>query len=201
MRRRSKRFRRGPTFVVAAFLVGAAVFGALMVEKYQQSRKIPTAVQPPPAGGSRSVALFFADPETTGLVREGREVDACDALPVCINEVVGELVNGPVGDLGPTLPDTTTVRGVRVAGDLATIDLGRGTVEGLPAGSAAELLAVYSIIDTVAANFPQIRRVAFLVEGAPVETLKGHVDLRRPLPPDFSLVRSDAGGVGAQKGS
>jgi len=97
------------------------------------------------------------------------------------------LIYGPLGELAPTLPPNTTIRGVQVAGDKAVIDLDKGFEEGLPAGSSAEMTAVYSIVDTVAVNFPQIKSVTFLVEGKPVETLKGHLDLRQPLVPDFSL--------------
>ena len=56
----------------------------------------------------------------------------------------------------------------------------------------SELLSVYSVVDTLAVNFPYLRQVRFLVEGQPVATLKGHVDLRQPLAPDFNLTRSAA---------
>jgi len=49
------------------------------------------------------------------------------------------------------------------------------------------MAAVYSVVDSLAVNFPQIRQVRIFVEGKPVDTLKGHLDLREPLEPDFSL--------------
>jgi len=39
----------------------------------------------------------------------------------------------------------------------------------------------------VTANFPQVKKVQILVNGVAPETLKGHLDLRSPLAPDFSL--------------
>jgi spore germination protein GerM len=136
------------------------------------------------------VTLFFASPDGEGLVREGREIDACGDTAGCVEAVIDELINGPLGELAPALPANATIRGVQVAGDQAVIDLSSGVVEGLPAGSSAEMAAVYSIVDTVSVNFPQIKSVMFLVEGKPVETLKGHLDLRQPLAPDFSLEKS-----------
>ena len=55
-----------------------------------------------------------------------------------------------------------------------------------------------ALADTLASNYPHIRQVRILIEGAEVESLKGHVDLRRPVPADFSLVRRQ--GTGAAPG-
>ena len=51
-----------------------------------------------------------------------------------------------------------------------------------------EILTVYSIIDSVVLNVPEIVRVAILVNGSPINTLNGHVDLRRPLSANPSLI-------------
>jgi hypothetical protein len=55
-------------------------------------------------------------------------------------------------------------------------------------------LTAYGLANTLVVNFPHIRQVRLLVEGRPLETLKGHVDLREPLPADFSLARPVAAG-------
>jgi hypothetical protein len=44
-------------------------------------------------------------------------------------------------------------------------------------------------VNAVTANLPAIQRVQILIEGREVDTLAGHVDLRRPLERDASLVR------------
>ena len=67
------------------------------------------------------------------------------------------------------------------------IDLGDEIVNGLPGGSNSEMMAVYSIVDTVAVNFPRIKLVKLTIDGKSVETLKGHLDLSEPLASDFSL--------------
>lgn len=186
MVKRPRHPRRGMTILGFAFVISAAVFGALMLQRYEQRRTPPPAPLQSQESGTVLVTLFFSAPDGTGLVREGREVDACDRPEECIGDVITELAGGPLGDLAPTLPPATAVRGVEVAGDLAVVDLGREFVDGLPAGSSVEMTAIYSIIDTIAVNFPQIRRVGFRIEGRPVPTV-GHLDLGRPLAPDFSL--------------
>jgi spore germination protein GerM len=158
-----------------------------MLKKYEERHRQPVAVPHPQQEGTFLVTLFFASPDGTGLVREGREIGPCEDPAKCVGSVVGELINGPLGDLAPTLPAATSIHDVQVNGDLAQIDLGEEMIKGLPAGSNAEMTAVYSIVDTIAVNFPSIKQVKLLVGGKPVETLKGHLDLREPLTPDFSL--------------
>ena len=48
-------------------------------------------------------------------------------------------------------------------------------------GSDEELMTVDSIVNSLARNVPQVQAVQFLIEGHPVSTLAGHVDLTAPL--------------------
>lgn len=185
---RNRSQRRNNLLLIGIVLL-AALLGALFLKKY--AGRQPAAPQPPvattPAEGVRTVVLFFASPDGSGLVRESREIDPCTGVANCAEAVVDELINGPLGDSSPTLPETATYRGVTLDGDTLTVDFGREFQDGMPSGSNAEMAAVYSVVDSLTASFPEIRRVRFLVEGAPVETLKGHIDLREPLEPDYSL--------------
>ena len=74
-----------------------------------------------------------------------------------------------------------TARGV------AYVDLS-GEAAAQPGGSRSELLTVYSIVNSLVANFPAIRSVQILLEDRMVTSLGGHVDLSRPLPADMTLV-------------
>ena len=179
--------RRELAVLFVAFIVCAAVLGVLMLKKYEERHRQPVAVPHPQQGGSLLVTLFFASPDGTELVREGREIGPCADSAKCVEAVVGELINGPLGDLAPTLPAATSIHAVQVNGDLAQVDLDEEMIKGLPGGSSAEMTAVYSIVDTIAVNFPRIKQVKFLFNGKTVETLKGHLDLRGPLTPDFSM--------------
>lgn len=168
------------------FLVITLFFGITVWEKYRASRKLPIAppVTQPPAGKRTAVLFFVAD--GTRLAREARELDPCDGVDVCLKDVLEELVNGPVGEFDEPLPDGTVINSVRVAGDRADIDLNSSFAAALPSGSSAEMLAVYSIVDTVATNFPQIARVKLNIEGDD-KALLGQLDLSEPLTPDYTL--------------
>jgi hypothetical protein len=195
----SRKKRTRGAYLAAAFLVLAAFLVVLVLKKYQGRHAFPPAPAAPEAA-THSVVLFFGGPTGEGLVREAREADPCDDTSECIRDVIEELVNGPLDDLSPVLPPQTTVLDVAVSGDTATVDFGPELQEGLPEGASAEMLAAYSIVDTVAVNFPQIRRVRITVGGKPVGTLREHLDLREALAPDFSLeVKPETGAKKEEK--
>jgi hypothetical protein len=54
-----------------------------------------------------------------------------------------------------------------------------------------ELMTVYAIVNAVTTNLPAVQRVQILIDGKEADTLAGHVDLRRPLQRDLSLVRDE----------
>lgn len=181
--------------LLLAFLVVLVVFGVLLARKYMiapPQAPPPTAATQPPQQ-LRDVILYFGAQDGTHLVAEGREIEDCMNDADCLKETVRALVNGPVGDLVPLFPSHTVVRNVTEKGETAEVDFNRDLISGFPAGSSTELLTVYGLADTLAANFPHIRRVRILVDGHPVNTLKGHVDLRQPVQADFDYTRSREG--------
>jgi len=178
--------RNAKLILFAAFIIAAIILGTLMLQKYHRSQQVPTTPALPQETGVMRISLFFATPDGQGLARETREIDSCgNDQATCVQDVIEELVNGPMGDLAPTLPDATIVNSVQLSGDTAIVDFNNELVNGLPGGSSSETTAVYSIVDTVSFNFPRIKRVKFLLDGHDAETLKGHLDLRNPIEPDF----------------
>jgi len=188
-RTRQKKHFYARTILLIAFLAAAAMLGSLMLHKYQARHQTPqTPVQPKPAG-SVPVTLFFSSADGSGFVREAREIEGSCSTDIspCIRAILEELANGPLGDLAPTLPQNSSFRSIQIQGGTAVIDLGAAVIEELPKGSSAEMSAVYSMVNTITFNFPAIKRVQFLVEGQNVSTLDGHLDLSKPLEPNFQL--------------
>ncbi len=64
-----------------------------------------------------------------------------------------------------------------VNNELCVVDLNAAFAEGHRSGILVEQFTLASMVETIAANFPQVRRVKFLVEGQERETLAGHADL------------------------
>ncbi|HET7291586.1 MAG TPA: GerMN domain-containing protein [Vicinamibacteria bacterium] len=153
----------------------------------------PAAEEPGEARRSINVRLFFNSAAEPGLVMEERELAFSSDLSRQLRTVVEELVKGPKpgSELLPTLPAATRVLEVFVtARGVAYVDLSSEATQGHAGGVSEELRSVYSIVNSVTVNFPAIRRVQILVDDRPAETLAGHVDLSRPLPPDMTLLAS-----------
>lgn len=139
----------------------------------------------------REVILYFGSQDGLSLVAEAREVtDGDDGTLVM--EIVRALRDGSRGDLIPVLPTGTDLTGYSEQDGIATLDFNRNLIAAHPGGSMSELLTVYGLVNTLAVNFPHIRKVNILVEGQAVETLKGHVDLRQPLAADFRFASPSA---------
>ena len=179
--------RRGFGVLAVAFIVFALLIGFMLFRKYENRRVQTTTPPVVQQAGKLTVTLFFAANDGTGLIREGRELDPCDPTDACLESVLEELVNGPVGELSHTLPPTGMFHSVRLEGDIARVDLAQEMIDGIPEGSNSELMAVISIVDSFAFNFPQVKKVIFSVDGKPMQTFKGHIDTQSPILPDFSL--------------
>ncbi len=135
------------------------------------------------------VQLFFEHAELEGLVAENRSVALTPDLGGQVRRVVQELVRGSEAGLIAPLPQGTRVLDVLVTDrGVAIVDLSREAREGHLGGSAAELLSVYAIVNSITTNFPAIRRVQLLIDDRTVDTLAGHVDLSKPLAPDMTLL-------------
>ena len=136
-----------------------------------------------------NVKLYFQATDRPGLVQEERSLVYSADLGRQLRTVLEELIKGPKGALGPTLAPETRVRYVMVgARGIAYVSLSKEAAEGHKGGSASEMMTVYSVVNSLAANFPAVRRVQLLVEDRPAQTLAGHVDLLRPLRPDMTLL-------------
>jgi len=135
-----------------------------------------------------NVRLYFETPDSDGLLSEERTIAFSDDLSRQIRILVEELVHGPESGLQPTLPPETRVLEVFVTGrGVAYVNLS-GEASALPGGSRSEMHTVYSVVNSVVANFPAVRRVQILVEDRMVASLGGHVDLSRPLTADMTLI-------------
>jgi len=138
----------------------------------------------------RSVQLFYESPQML-LVGEPRNIALPESSAAALPIVVRELMKGPATPAGLRIfPQDTVVRGTYLLpGGTVIVDLGGTTLtQGWGTGSHQELMAVYSLAQTVSANFTEGRRVRVLVNGSPTETLAGHVSLLKSVEPMPVLV-------------
>jgi spore germination protein GerM len=142
-----------------------------------------------------TATLFFGSQDGQALVPVRRDVPLAGNVADQGREILTvELAEQPPAPYVAVIPTGTMLRAFYVTdrGD-AFIDLSAEVVGGHPGGSLNELLTVYALVNAVTANLPVVKRVQILVDGKEVDTLVGHVDLRRPLTRDESLVRQEDG--------
>ena len=143
-------------------------------------------------GETLTAALFFPGPRGR-LFTEEREIPAPGGLLVRLEAILDELLAGPVTeDLFPALPPEITVDWLYMnpAGVLY-VDLKFSGETQHPAwGSRQEMLAVYSVVNTLLANAPEIGSVVLLRNGQQRPTFAGHLDTSRPLLANQQLIAS-----------
>lgn len=171
--------------ILVPFLVFILFFSIMIWQKYRASHDVSVTPHQQRTEGYRSVTLFFAF-DGTHLAREAREVNVCDDDSACLKSVLDELLNGPIGTFEETVPEGTAVNAVRIEGDQAIVEFNSAFSDAMLSGSSAEMLAVYSVVNTITVNFPQIQKVKINIDGNKGMTLH-HLDLSDPLFPDYSL--------------
>jgi spore germination protein GerM len=137
-----------------------------------------------------NVLIYYPAADGRGLIGEPHEIFNTIAPGDRAKQILADLITGPNEETGlHALPSGTMLRQVYVLEDgTAYVDFSSDLKHGLRGGSTEEIYTVYSIINSVALNIPEIRRVGLLVDGQPTDTLSGHLDLRRPLAPDPSVI-------------
>ena len=157
------------------------------------AQTLPTGPAEPPPGVPRITAtLFYGSADGQALVPVQREVALAEGVVPQGREILLAQLEGAPDPHISVIPEGTMLRAFYTTerGD-AFVDLSPAASGQHGGGSTTELLTVYAIVNAVTANLPTIQRVQILIDGREVDTLAGHVDLRRPLERDTSLVRTE----------
>jgi hypothetical protein len=136
-----------------------------------------------PAVPRIKATLFFASEDGLHLVATEREVPLAEGAVAQARSILeAQLSAEPLPPLLATIPKGTMLRGVFVSErNEVFVDLDPSIKKSHPGGALQELMTVYTIVNAVLANLPDLQEVQILIGGQEADTLAGHVDLRRPL--------------------
>ena len=140
----------------------------------------------PARGWEASLYFLRTDGQALGL--EKRDIASSLDLTERARAVVEAVLAGPQGGLLPALPATIPLRQVFVGPDkVAYVDLQPEASFGTDAGVSRERLGLWAVVNSLCGNLREIKAVQILVGGREPVTLWGHIDLSRPLLPDWRL--------------
>jgi spore germination protein GerM len=145
-------------------------------------KSIDTAERGGHAAAGEELNIWFASRQEDALVSERRRVPPSPTPVDRARASLQELIAGPQGDALRTVSPDVKIRELFIDDQgTAYIDFSEALSQTHPGGPWAEMLTLRSLLQTLMANVPEIKRVQILVEGREVETLAGHLDIRRPL--------------------
>ncbi len=151
--------------------------------------KLSEAALQPAGGQTQIITLYFPSYADGSLVPETRSLKLSSDNIKAIRQVLLALIEGSHQGHASALSPSTTIRAVFLtAGGTAIIDLSQEALANLQPGIESESLAIYSIVDSLCANIPQVKEVRFLVQGQEAQTLDGHIDLTGSFAPEPSLI-------------
>lgn len=197
-RSRTRRPSRGPAVVVVLLIVGAGLAFSRLYPRLRRPVHSPaahTATTPSPSRSGRTprsqsrtinARIYFA-----------RVVNGQERMAPVKRAVLGtaparaaldELVNGelPEGCSRP-LPRGASLRSVRVEDGVAIADFTSELVRNFQGGSDNEGVIVYAIVNTLT-SLPGVKQAQILVDGKPIDSIGGHLDVSGPLAADEELV-------------
>ena len=151
----------------------------------------PSAAPAPVAPGRKIKArLFYVAEDGLHLTSVERDVAYGDGPLEQAREILSAQVAPVAQPTVSAVPAGTTLRALFLTDrGVAFVDLSRDVAAAHTGGTDSELLTVYSIVNALTVNLPAITTVQVLVDGKEVETLAGHVDLRRPLARNLDVVQ------------
>jgi hypothetical protein len=179
-------------FVGCLAVVAIVVVALTIVPRWIRGPKATAAAPAAPTSPGRRIKarlLYVAD-DGLRLAGVEREVAYGDGTVEQARHII-EAQIAPVGQpLVSAVPPTTRLRAIFITeqGE-AFVDFSRELATGHSGGSTNELLTVYTIVDVLTTNLPAVKSVQLLIDGKQVETLAGHVDLRRPLDQNLAFVQ------------
>jgi hypothetical protein len=182
---------------LAAALVGAGSWMLVrtIVRPAPAENGLPGSIVSAGAPGERriKVTLFYVAEDGLRLAPVERDVPFAEGPSEQARRIIEAQLMPPPPPLLAAIPSGTTLRGIYVAdkGE-AYADFGETIRSAHPGGSLYELFTVYSIVSVLTVNLPAITSVQILVGSHEVDTLAGHVDLRRPLPRSALWLESPA---------
>ena len=179
-------------FLIVMALVGAGITVAARWYRGSTSGAVAAAAPAAPAPPGRRIKarLFYVADDGARLTSVEREVAYGEGTVEQARQIVEAQIAPVAEPLVSVMPAATKLRAIFITERAeAFVDLRSELATGHTGGSTDEILTVYALVNALTANLPAVKSVQILVNGRQIETLAGHVDLRRPLEQNLEWVQ------------
>jgi spore germination protein GerM len=188
----SRRLAAYIALIAAAVVAGWTVYALArrsIAEDARSGAAAPAAARAGSPGRKIKARLFYVNDDGARLTGVERDVAYAAAPADQAREIISAQIAPAAAPLVSPVPRGTQLRALFLTerGE-AFVDLSRDIVTAHPGGSINELLTVYALVNALTTNLPAITTVQLLVDGRELDTLAGHVDLRRPLVKNLNWV-------------
>lgn len=181
---------------VYAFASIAGIVLLLVLVTALQNKRTRTEIQQTaqpaavPSAETRPVHLYFSDKDGQYLIAENRVLRTRQDPGFFARSIIEALIKGPQQGLARTLPAASAIRAIFMTPEgICFVDLTSPVTENHPGGIQSELLTIYSIVNSLVLNVPQIKSVKILINGTEAMSLAGHIDLQIPIKANMLLIR------------
>ncbi|HTL01429.1 MAG TPA: GerMN domain-containing protein [Vicinamibacterales bacterium] len=166
--------------VLLAGLVAMFIVGPRWLSNAPETA--PTGTAQPAEARKIHARLFYVDPDGEHLVAVEQEVLYGEGTTEQAKRIIeAALVVPPAPNLS-AIPAGTKLKALYLTSKgEAYVDLSPEVQKNHPGGTTSEMLTVYALVNTLTSNLPAITGVQLLIDGKEIDTLAGHLDLRRPL--------------------
>lgn len=136
--------------------------------------------------------IFYPTPDGKYLYAENRLLKKVKEPEAMVRVLVEELLKGP-GDGGyTTIPRDVKLMNSYLDGKGSVyLDFSPELKQKHLSGTWAEVLTIYSIVNTIGANINDVEKVFFLIDGSAAKTLGGHLALDQPFSPLHEIVKEN----------
>ncbi len=133
----------------------------------------------------KKVKLFAGDLETDGFKVMEENIFESEYLINEIKQVIQKLLELPKSkEYIKLIPEGTILKEAYLdSNNICYLDFSLEIKVNHKGGTRGEYLTIYSIVNTVFNNFPQIKGVRLLIDGKEEDTLAGHIDISEILLP------------------
>ena len=176
----------------------AVVLGGLMLvglprwrnKPAAQTAAVAPAAAPAAPGRKIKARLFYVAEDGLRLTEVERDVAYGEGTLEQAREIIAAQIAPVAEPLVSAIPAGTKLRALFIADRSEVyLDMSREVVSAHPGGTLSETLTIYTLVHALTANLPAVTAVQVLVDGKEVDTLAGHVDLRRPLAKNLAWVQ------------